>query len=88
METMLLADVLSQYRDGDELSDGWTEEFDWLRQEHPSRLADLRDSISRDGIKFPVLLGTDGRVWDGHHRLCVAVDLALESVPVIHAQDE
>lgn len=30
----------------------------------------------------PVLLGNDGRVWDGHHRLLAAVALGLEDIPV------
>lgn len=32
-------------------------------------------------MKYPILLGTDGRVWDGHHRLCVADMLGLDAVP-------
>ncbi len=28
------------------------------------------------------LLGDDGRVWDGHHRIAVALSLQLDRVPV------
>lgn len=82
MRSMALVDVMHNYRDGDELPDGWQEEFDWLRQEHGERLDALAASVRKVGILEPILLGTDGRVWDGHHRLCVAYDLGLTSVPV------
>ena len=42
----------------------------------------VRASIEADGIVEPVLLGDDGRVWDGHHRVCIALELGLERVPV------
>ena len=29
-----------------------------------------------------ILLGPDGRVWDGHHRIVAAIDLAVESLSV------
>lgn len=49
---------------------------------HP-HMADLVESIRADGIREPVLLGADdGRVWDGHHRVCAALALGLPSVPV------
>jgi hypothetical protein len=28
------------------------------------------------------MLGDDGRVWDGHHRLCVADEIGMREVPV------
>lgn len=82
---MLLMDLLRDYRDGDVLPGGWSEEFDWLRQEHAEDLAALAESIREHGIRTPILLGRDGRVWDGHHRLCVAYDLGITSIPVEHA---
>lgn len=33
-------------------------------------------------IKEPILLGDDGRVWDGHHRVCAAMYIGESSVPV------
>lgn len=71
--------VLS-YKDGDE--HGWETEFAHLRETHSDRLAELRESILKDGIKSPVVIGPDGRIWDGHHRLCVADELGLSTVPV------
>jgi hypothetical protein len=81
VRTMPLADVLRDYQDGDE--HGWDTEFQWLRENDAERLRLLTDSIRREGIKQPIVLGPDGRVWDGHHRLCVAGTLGITSVPVI-----
>lgn len=83
MATMTLDDILSTYRDGDE--HGWDVEFDYLRTEHADRLAALLPLIARDGITEPILLGSDGRVWDGHHRLCIAQAIGLRTVPVRRA---
>jgi len=77
---MPLADVLRLYQDGDE--HGWDTEFEYLRTEHRDAIRRLTASVQRHGIRQPILLGTDGRVWDGHHRLCVADALGLARVPV------
>ncbi len=79
--TMPLRDLLAAYSDGDER--GWDTEFMLLRRDHADRIAQLTASIREDGITTPILLGNDGRVWDGHHRLCVADALGLVRVPVI-----
>jgi ParB-like chromosome segregation protein Spo0J len=76
-------ELIAHYRDGDER--GWDEEFAWLRAHHAERLATIRETATVQGILEPVLLGADGRVWDGHHRLCVAIDLGLPTIPVRYA---
>ena len=80
-ETLPLSVVLSQWRVG---SHEWTwdEEFAdlWTRDEAALDL--LATSVQETGMREPVQLGGDGRVWDGHHRLAVAVVLGLEHVPV------
>lgn len=38
---------------------------------------DLADKVQVNGFTEPVLLGDDGRVWDGHHRIIVGRTLAL-----------
>jgi hypothetical protein len=81
--TMPTADLLASYRDGDE--HGWAQEFAFLRREHAARIDMLATSVQERGMATPVLLGNDGRVWDGHHRLCVADMLGLAEVPVTHA---
>lgn len=72
--------LLRSYRDGDE--HGWTTEFTWLWTHHRAHLLSLLDSVIHSGIQEPILVGDDGRVWDGHHRLAVAAALALPQVPV------
>jgi hypothetical protein len=81
--SMTLTELFRDYRDGDE--QGWDVEFEWLWECHAGRLMMLLDSIEANGILKPITLGPDGRVWDGHHRLCVAWKLGLDRVPVEHA---
>ena len=83
METKPLAQVLATYRDGDE--HGWATEFAWLRSHHAEQIEALASSIREVGMHSPILLGSDGRIWDGHHRLCVADSLGLDDVPVERA---
>lgn len=82
VQQMPLADLLRDYRDGDE--HGWDTEFAYLRRNHADRLRRLNHSVAVEGIREPILLGNDGRVWDGHHRLCSAHDLGLATVPVTY----
>lgn len=74
-----LAAVLAGWMDGDE--HGWDVEFATLQSERQGYLDMLATSVQEVGIRLPILLGSDGRVWDGHHRLCVADMLALDKVP-------
>lgn len=77
---MRLSDLLRDYADGDGI--GWMAEFDWLDDNHGSRLDMLTTSVQETGIREPILLGDDGRVWDGHHRIAVARRLGMDVVPV------
>lgn len=43
--------------------------------------------VKSEGIGFidhiaPVLLGNDGRVWDGHHRICIAIRQGIPTLKV------
>lgn len=58
----------------------WFEEYGNLINQPDTRK--LLDRIQAEGIREPILLGTDGRVWDGHHRIVIAMHLGLDSVPV------
>lgn len=80
------ADILTDYQPGDE--HGWATEFAYLATHHGPKLRKLRKSIAKRGIRIPLLLGNDGRLWDGHHRLLVAVGLGISFVPVERANDE
>ncbi|MEV5068963.1 ParB N-terminal domain-containing protein [Microbacterium sp. LMI12-1-1.1] len=72
--------LLQVVRDGDE--HGWDREFDLLATDHAKRIEHLAESVQRDGIREPIVIGPDGRVWDGHHRLAVAKLLGIAEVPV------
>lgn len=78
--------LLTNFTDGDGL--GWPAEFTWLRTFDHRIIADLTVSIAREGFKEPIQLGTDGRIWDGHHRLCVAESLYWRRIPVEFAADD
>ena len=81
--TMPLADVLDRWIDGE--GHGWVTEAVWLLTHDRQRMNELIASIRQHGILEPILLGTDGRVWDGHHRIVVAWLLRLREVPVKYA---
>ena len=61
---------------------------EWSWQEEYASLIDrpvtqqLLAKVREEGILEPILLGNDGRVWDGHHRITVAMELGLDTVPV------
>jgi len=58
----------------------WIEEYDHLIDQPDTQK--LLARIREEGIREPILLGSDGRVWDGHHRIVIAMHLGLDSVPV------
>lgn len=80
-----LTSLLQVFRDGDER--GWAAESFRLWRKQPMYMMQLLRRIRQEGIREPILLGTDGRVWDGHHRLAVARVLRLTTVPVVFAGD-
>lgn len=83
-EQIKLDALLGSVKDGDE--HGWPQEFDWLRENHAARLRALIHDILHVGIREPVLIGPDHRVWDGHHRIYAAWALGFEYVPVKYAR--
>ncbi|WP_045562678.1 ParB N-terminal domain-containing protein [Streptomyces sp. FxanaA7] len=62
----------------------WEEEWADLARRHAKTgyLDRLEEKIRENGITMPVLIGSDGRLWDGHHRVCIAVRLGIGYVPV------
>jgi ParB-like chromosome segregation protein Spo0J len=69
-------------------SQDWTWDDEWADLDHyrAEQLAALEPQIKANGITKPVLIGSDGRLWDGHHRLRLAVRLGIGYVPVrVHA---
>lgn len=55
----------------------WADEYhNLIRDEVTQR---IRERVDSEGIDFadsfaPILLGSDGRVWDGHHRIVLALE--------------
>lgn len=80
-----LAEFMEAISPGDPHS--WDAEMAWIKDHHLQRLADLTFSIATFGIRVPILVGTDFRCWDGHHRVTAAYDLGLETIPVTLASD-
>lgn len=87
---MRLDDLLTRWRPGSQNDEwDWDDEYDWCWGHHQAAMADLVADIARNGIREPVLLGDDGRVWDGHHRIAAAIHLFLTEVPVVfHARPD
>jgi hypothetical protein len=84
LERMLVADVLDNWVPGS-YDWGWPEERADLTDDPVT--AAVRARVDAEGIGFhdhiaPILLGSDGRVWDGHHRLIIALERGIEYVNV------
>ncbi|MDX3634298.1 hypothetical protein PV728_29355 [Streptomyces europaeiscabiei] len=75
--------ILAEVRCG---SRDWSWEEEWADLDHrhaeTGYLDSLEQQIRQRGITVPVLIGSDGRLWDGHHRLRIAVRLGIGYVPV------
>lgn len=85
-DTMRLADLLRDYTPGDAWD--WKTEMGKLQIWFPHKLNNIRTGIKHNGILEPILLGDDGRVWDGHHRITAAHQLGIKHVPVEHAKGD
>jgi hypothetical protein len=87
-EKMRPLDIMVEYKPGcgwverpdDTLPNGWGAEERILWGIHRRKMRRLVWSIRFFGVRKPVVLGTDGRVWDGHHRL-LAAHVAKRRVP-------
>ena len=88
---MHLSTVMSLWTPGDEWS--WEEEEKDLHSHECVCTPDcpipghyqkkLEEYIDKIGyIPYPVCLGNDGRVWDGHHRIVAAKRLGIGIIPV------
>jgi hypothetical protein len=42
----------------------------------------LEAHLAEHGLTQGVCLGTDGRIWDGHHRIVAARRLGIERIPL------
>ena len=84
LTAMPLAQVVAFWRPG---SHDWTWAEEYADVMTHERMPAIRQRVMEDGIGFqdhvaPILLGSDGRVWDGHHRICIALELRISTVNV------
>jgi hypothetical protein len=61
----------------------WSDEYSVLVDDPVTER--IRQRVRSEGIGFadataPVLLGSDGRVWDGHHRIVIAIQEGMHSL--------
>jgi hypothetical protein len=71
----------------------WADEYADLMGRDADKTAAIEQRVNSEGIDFldylaPVLLGNDGRVWDGHHRICIAIKRRIPGLMVELARDE
>ena len=63
----------------------WADEYADLMGRDREVTDAIDERVRSEGIAFaddfaPVLLGSDGRVWDGHHRICLAIKCCIPSL--------
>ena len=76
-------------RHRDNAYDGKEETKHLTRREKEARYDQLKESIDKDGFneEFPILImlrreNNADQIFEGHHRLNIAIELGLETVPV------
>jgi len=57
-------------------------EFKQLLEPEPEEYQALKESISKTGVRVPLLVYRDGRVLDGNTRLSICKELGIQNVPV------
>ena len=76
-------------RERDNAYEGKEEVRGWTYEERVERYDQLKESIRINGFKeeFPIIImlrreGGEDKLFEGHHRLNIAIELGLETVPV------
>ena len=76
-------------RDRDNAYDGKEEVQGWTRKQKERRYDTLKESIEKEGFKeeFPIVImlrreNNEDKLFEGHHRLNIAIELGLATVPV------
>lgn len=85
-----LEDLLKQWVPGSH-EWSWEEEYEDLIKHQDTVL--LESEILSRGFNFanasePIMLGPDGRVWDGHHRIVLAMKHTVETLTVVIFKNE
>ena len=80
---------LARRRTRDNAYDGKEEVQGWTKEQKEERYDILYESIKREGFKeeFPIIImlrreGGEDKLFEGHHRLNIAIELGLATVPV------
>jgi hypothetical protein len=68
----------------------WSDEFQHLTNDpaHAEKTAQLIADLAENGMRDPIVLGSDGRLWDGHHRVVAAIHLGWKYVPCVYSMSE
>ena len=76
-------------RERDNAYDGKEEVQGWTREQKEERYDTLKESIEKEGFneEFPIVImlrreNNEDKLFEGHHRLNIAIELGLETVPV------
>ena len=76
-------------RHRDNAYDGKDEVQGWTREQKHRRYDTLKESIRQEGFneEFPIVImlrreNNDDKLFEGHNRLNIAIELGLETVPV------
>ena len=76
-------------RERDNAYDGKEEVQGWTREQKERRYDTLKESIEKEGFKeeFPIIImlrreNNEDKLFEGHHRLNIAIELGLATVPV------
>ena len=76
-------------RTRDNAYEGKEETRGWTYEQRVERYDILKESIEKDGFKeeFPIIImlrreNNEDKLFEGHHRLNISIELGLETVPV------
>ena len=76
-------------RERDNAYDGKEEVQGWTREQKEERYDTLKESIEKEGFneEFPIVImlrreNNEDKLFEGHHRLNIAIELGLATVPV------
>ena len=76
-------------RERDNAYEGKEEVQGWTYEERVRRYDQLKESIEKEGFneEFPIIImlrreGGEDKLFEGHHRLNIAIELGLATVPV------
>ena len=85
LQTISVAEILASWKPGSQ-EWTWAEECDDLKDRPETKRIETWCLIAGWDFadsRHPVILGDDGRVWDGHHRICLAIKHGVSTLNVI-----